>query len=79
MARAGLNRKGKIMEYERSFKVTVERYTSKQADAQEYDNAFDAVKALLPRLTDEQRMEAFGDYCRHCGCDNPHCQCANDE
>ena len=38
----------------------------------------DAVNALLA-LTDEQRLAALGFFCTHCGCDNPRCQCWNDE
>ena len=34
---------------------------------------------LLKLLTDEQRMEVFGKFCRSCGCDDPRCQCGNDE
>ena len=37
-----------------------------------------AVNALMA-LTDEQRMEAFGFFCCHCGTDDPRCQCWNDE
>lgn len=39
---------------------------------------------LLKTLTDEQRLEVFSDFCRHCGCiEDPgslqKCQCWNDE
>lgn len=37
-----------------------------------------AVNALLA-LTDEQRLEALGHFCRSCGTDTPCCQCWNDE
>ena len=33
----------------------------------------------LINMTDDQRMEVFSNYCRHCGSDNPACQCWNDE
>ena len=36
------------------------------------------VNALMA-LTYEQRMEAFGFFCTHCGRDDPRCQCWNDE
>lgn len=39
----------------------------------------DQTKINLAKLTDEERMSLFGDYCRSCGCDNPRCQCWNDE
>lgn len=43
-----------------------------------------ALIELLKTLTDEQRMEVFSDFCKHCGCiENPEslrgCQCWNDE
>ncbi len=31
------------------------------------------------QLTDDERMEIMGDYCRYCGCNSPSCQCSNDE
>lgn len=41
---------------------------------------FQATKAdPLSNMTDEQRMDVFSKYCRHCGSDNPDCQCWNDE
>jgi hypothetical protein len=30
-------------------------------------------------LTPDQRMEVFGEFCKHCGWDDPKCQCWNDE
>jgi len=33
----------------------------------------------MSALTDEQRMEVIGNFCRYCGCKNPRCQCWNDE
>ena len=36
------------------------------------------VNALLA-MTDDQRMEVFGFFCRYCGTDDPRCQCWNDE
>ena len=35
----------------------------------------DGVKAM----TDNERLELFGGSCKHCGCDDPRCQCWNDE
>ena len=37
------------------------------------------LRASLKHLTDEQRIELFSDYCTHCGCNDPRCQCWNDE
>lgn len=34
---------------------------------------------LLSALTDEQRMDLFGNFCRACGSPDPGCQCWNDE
>lgn len=36
-------------------------------------------RELLKRLTDDERMDLFGDYCKHCGDTNPNCHCWNDE
>ena len=36
-------------------------------------------RIFLAALTDEQRMELFGAYCKSCGSDDPGCQCWNDE
>lgn len=38
-----------------------------------------AVVDTLAILSDEQRLEIFGRYCRACGSKDPRCQCANDE
>ena len=43
------------------------------------DSAFNKTKKLLKELTDDERMELFGDYCKYCGDTNPTCQCWNDE
>lgn len=39
----------------------------------------DNTKSIIKNLSDEQRMEIFSDYCRHCGSTDPKCQCWNDE
>lgn len=44
-----------------------------------YDGYFEAAKLILTKLTDDQRLELFSDYCRSCGSDNPKCNCSNDE
>ena len=37
-----------------------------------------AANALFS-LTDEERAEVFGLFCRHCGANDHRCQCWNDE
>lgn len=37
------------------------------------------VKELVAKLSDDDRMDLFGGYCKHCGTDDPRCQCWNDE
>ncbi len=37
------------------------------------------IRLLVDQLTNEQRLELFGEYCKGCGCDDPDCQCWNDE
>jgi len=33
----------------------------------------------LKTYTDEERLEIFSEFCDHCGCEDPKCQCWNDE
>lgn len=35
--------------------------------------------AALKELTEEQRRDVFAEFCKHCGSDDPSCQCWNDE
>jgi hypothetical protein len=37
------------------------------------------VEELLAAMTDYERIVVFGAYCRYCGCEDPACQCWNDE
>lgn len=37
------------------------------------------VVGLLLLLSDEDRMEVFGEFCVYCGTADPKCQCWNDE
>lgn len=39
------------------------------------NDVIDEVKELTP----EQRLAVFGAFCNFCGCDDPKCQCWNDE
>jgi len=34
---------------------------------------------LMQLMTDDERMDVMGEFCRHCGDINPRCQCWNDE
>lgn len=36
-------------------------------------------KNIFKTLTDEERLEVMGEYCRHCGSEDNNCQCWNDE
>lgn len=42
---------------------------------------FDYVAALtaMMRLSDEERLSLFANFCKSCGCEDPSCQCWNDE
>lgn len=40
---------------------------------------YQTTKAALDAMTDDERMDLFRLYCRYCGCDDPRCQCWNDE
>lgn len=46
-------------------------------------HAFRALRAQMKNMTPEGRVEVFQQitegYCKHCGTNNPHCQCENDE
>jgi hypothetical protein len=37
------------------------------------------IVAAMQMLSDEERMEIMRNFCRHCGNDDPRCQCWNDE
>lgn len=45
----------------------------------ERENIIQRIKKDMDDLTDDERMELFGNYCRYCGCKDPTCQCWNDE
>jgi hypothetical protein len=48
-----------------------------------FDRNVEGVRIVLPSLSDSERLEVFeqisAGYCKHCGCNNPGCQCWNDE
>lgn len=37
------------------------------------------VVKLMKKMSDEKRMEVMANFCKHCGTDNPNCQCWNDD
>ena len=39
----------------------------------------ESIKELFAKLTNDERMEVMGDYCKHCGRDDSGCQCWNDD
>lgn len=62
-----------------------EHGTFRLLDSAEYGKLVEDLVTLKPleeqlnKLTDEQRQELFSNYCSHCGCTDPGCQCWNDE
>ena len=42
-------------------------------------NYYAAAERSLMELTGDERMNLFSGYCKACGCDDPDCQCWNDE
>jgi hypothetical protein len=42
-------------------------------------SAASTARDLLDAMTDGERMELLGHYCKFCGCKDPSCQCWNDE
>lgn len=36
-------------------------------------------KELFIKLTDDERMEVMGGYCKHCGYNSSYCQCCDDD
>ena len=67
------------MEITRYWKITIIQDTNKANYIEEYGNLRSAARALVDKLTDDQRIELFHQYCVYCGCTDPHCQCWNDE
>jgi hypothetical protein len=60
-------------------KIEIFRHEGQAEEKVFYDGYPEMVKYYLTKLTAEQRMELFHDYCLSCGSDNPKCQCWNDE
>jgi hypothetical protein len=60
-------------------KVEIFHREGKPEEKTFYDGYPEAAKWVLTKLTDEQRLELFHNYCLSCGSNNPKCQCWNDE
>lgn len=43
------------------------------------DAAPETVVKCVEMLSDEQRIDLFRRFCKHCGSNNPRCHCSNDE
>lgn len=53
-------------------------------EAQQYalppePSAVDIARACLKLLSDEERVDLFGEFCGECGSEDPTCQCWNDD
>lgn len=44
-----------------------------------YSEDVQAALDLLSAMSDRQRREVFGRFCKYCGGSDPHCYCTNDE
>jgi hypothetical protein len=46
---------------------------------QDFALPVEIVTDILLGISEDARMEIFNKFCKHCGSDNPNCQCWNDE
>lgn len=46
---------------------------------QEVAAATHPLQEKVDAMTDDERMELFGKYCKYCGRKDPNCQCWNDD
>lgn len=57
--------------------------TTNENQIKECSEAFQSTVAsiisLMKKMTDDERMDVMRKFCRFCGCDDPKCQCWNDE
>lgn len=67
------------MKYIRNISIIVEIDSNKSDEVLEFDNFYDAIEDFLTRISDEERLSLFGDYCKYCGIDDNTCQCFNDD
>lgn len=59
-------------EFDKTSYNTVERVQQKMYEKEH-------ILEALNRMTDEERLELFDQFCKHCGSKNIGCQCWNDE
>lgn len=58
----------------------MQKQNQEEADAMAFEfQPVDYLKALVDKLTDEQRVDLFSHYCHHCGTKQLPCHCMNDE
>jgi hypothetical protein len=43
------------------------------------DEAIAALVTLIRGLNDQDRLKVFGNFCTHCGIEDPGCRCWNNE
>jgi hypothetical protein len=70
-------------EYDQYRFLTYEKFDTEE-DAELFIKNFQEIISIrivnqLEDLTDEQRLEVFSHFCKHCGCNDPKCQCWNDD
>lgn len=65
----------------RSSTTTLEQLTGlRQVLQAAMDSAtHQAIIEAIRQLSDEERLDAFAKFCRHCGSADPHCTCSKDE
>jgi hypothetical protein len=50
-----------------------------EEDIHSGNDSFKYILSLLNELTDRERLEVFSNFCTYCGCNDPKCQCWNDD
>jgi hypothetical protein len=59
--------------------VLFERRRPAAKGVSETDPEVEIIVEMMNRLTDDQRLSVMYCFCRDCGCNDPYCQCSNDE
>lgn len=75
--RAGKKSKDKLQEDIKKAIWYLDRYAQKN-DATRYGPDFIMAESIISKLTDDERIELFSDYCYGCGTKDKGCQCWND-
>ena len=74
--------KSGYMESDETIKIVSAQYPLSMAEkwclASELEQS-ETLEMKVDQLTDDERLDLFGRYCKSCGTDNPHCHCWNDE